>query len=79
MVGRGLAHLAPDVKRARVDAEEAADGAAGGWGEGGGGRDGCAPRRATTDQPAFHVGVGVDDVATEAQIMQSPFCSVLTW
>ena len=67
MVGRGLGHLAPDVKRARVDAEEAADGAAGGRGEAGGGRDCGAPRRATTDQPAFHVGVGVDDVAAETR------------
>lgn len=66
MVGRGLGHLAPDMKRARMDAEEAADGAADGRVDGGAGRDGCALQSARTDQPAFHVGVGVDDVAAEA-------------
>jgi len=48
----GTSHLWGDIKRPRVDCD-AAGGLAGG--------------RATTDQPAFHVGAGVDDIAVEAR------------
>jgi len=55
----GTAHLSWDVKRPRVDCDAASDRSGGGLAPAGG--------RATTDQPAFHVGAGVDDIAVEAR------------
>jgi len=57
----GTAHLAPEVKRARIDGEGAHAS------ESGTAATAAPAAAATTDQAAFHVGAGVDDVPEGAR------------